>query len=77
MQARMNQEAIDMLPRIKHVIALAEDFEACQMTQATLMSICNSVRSISEMSGAQIFIFEEMLLEQFKYKEWINRPKRR
>ena len=72
MQSTLNQQALDMLPRVKHAIALAADFEANQMIDKTIRACCNSAKTIEEMTEAQRFIFEEILLETFKHYNWIN-----
>ena len=75
-QARFNNEAIDMLPRVKKEILKATQFEANQMKCLTLAKCCNASQhyrcAIAFMTKEELKEFEQDLLDVFKFKNWIN-----
>jgi hypothetical protein len=71
-QAILNQDAINMLPAIKHTIENASIFEANQMTDKAIREINSSSKSIADMSSDEREVFSKALIEKFQYFEWIK-----
>jgi hypothetical protein len=72
LQSILNQDAIDILPRIKKLIRKADNFERNQMYEAVLRATLNSYPTLLLMTKDQIDKFEQSLIDIFKYKEWIK-----
>lgn len=72
LQSQLDQEAIDMLPKIKSEIAKAAFEEANAMRLKTLQYCMNSSKAIIDMNSKELEEFQDDLLEIFKYREWIK-----
>lgn len=68
-QANFDQQAIDLLPRIKATINSSSEHEANQRRSAALRLIADSVKPISEMNGKEINAFEDSVIEYFNFME--------
>tara|TARA_B110000908_G_scaffold69583_1_gene83928 strand:- start:175 stop:396 length:222 start_codon:yes stop_codon:yes gene_type:complete len=68
-QGIMNQQAINLLPRIKAIIDSSSDYEANQRRSAALRLIADNVKPISEMNGKEINAFEDSVIEYFDFME--------
>ena len=71
LQARFNKEAIGLLPEIKKLLVEANSFSYSQIYCYTIREVLNSPMSISYMSKKQIKKFEDKLIQEFKYYNWI------
>ncbi len=70
-QASLNADSINSVPKIKQVIANANSFEANQMEQKTLREMINSSKPVADMSSEELKQFQNDLLEVFKHYDWI------
>lgn len=70
-QQEMNQEAIDMLPRVKSAISKATAFGSNQMYHYTLRECNNSSVALCDMSSDQIELFQDRLFSVFENRGWI------
>jgi len=68
-QANFDQQAIDLLPRIKATIDSSSEHEASQRRNAALRLINDSVKPISEMTATEITAFEDSVSEYFDFIE--------
>ena len=68
-QGIMNQQAIDLLPRIKAIIGSSSDHDANQRRNAALRLISDSVKPIVEMTATEITAFEDSVSEYFDFME--------
>lgn len=71
MQSHFNNEAIDLLPRVKQEIIKANNFERNQMVDFTLRAILNSTCPIVHFNQIEIDTFSSNIIERFKEKGWI------
>lgn len=75
LQSQFDQEAIDMLPKVKAEIEKAEKFEANQMRYKTIQACCNASQNyrcaIAFMSSDELEKFQNDLLASFKHYNWI------
>ena len=68
-QGIMNQQAINLLPRIKAIIDSSSDYDANQRRNAALGLINNSVKPVVEMTATEINAFEDSVSEYFDFME--------
>ena len=68
-QGIMNQQAIDLLPRIKAIIGSSSDHDANQRRNAALRLISDSVKPIVEMTATELSAFEDSVIERFNFME--------
>lgn len=73
LQSELDQEAIDMLPKIKTEIKKAASFEANEMLCRTLRECMNSKIAMNSMNSEQLEKFQQDLLEIFEYNNWIRK----
>ena len=71
LQAALNADSMDSIPRIKEIIANADTFEANQMEQKALREMMNSPVAIVNMSSEELDKFQTDLIEVFAYHDWI------
>ena len=71
MQSQLNAQAINKLTAIKSVISNSDEYTANQMRIAAIRSMLNSHIAIDSMSDKQVVEFENSLLIEFRYKNWI------
>ena len=71
LQADLNDEALKHLPEVLKVIHKAEAFEANQMHNAAIQHMLNSDVAVAHMDASDLTLFQEELLEYFKYQEWL------
>lgn len=75
-QGQLDQEAIDMLPKVKAEIEKASAFEANQMKYSTIQACCNASQryrcAIAFMTTEEIEEFQSDLIDKFRFKEWIK-----
>lgn len=71
LQSILDNDAINMLPKIKQILSKAENFEYSQIYSRTLREISNTNISIEEMSDKQLNKFQDKLVEIFKHFNWI------
>jgi len=70
-QAALNADSMNSVPKIKEVIANADSFEANQMEQKTLRAMMNSSKPVVDMNSEELDLFQTELLDVFKHNEWI------
>lgn len=70
-QAALNADSMNSVPKIKEVIANADSFEANQMEQKTLRAMMDSPKPVVDMSSEELEQFQTELLDVFKHYEWI------
>lgn len=68
-QANFDQQAIDLLPRIKAIIDSSSDYDANQRRNAALGLINNTVKPVVEMTATEITAFEDSVSEYFDFME--------
>jgi hypothetical protein len=71
-QAALNDESMNCVPKIKEVIATAESFEANQMEQSTLRAMMNSSIRIVDMNEDQLETFQTDCIHYFKHMKWLD-----
>jgi hypothetical protein len=71
LQAALDNEAIELLSKIKEILLTAKTFEYSQILARTLRETCNSNIALIDMIPTQINKFEEKLIETFKFFKWI------
>lgn len=70
-QEYFNRRAICLLDRVNAEIEKAEDFEANQMTNYAIRKINDAYKPIRIMTKTELKDFENDIIEDFKYKNWI------
>lgn len=70
-QSQLDNGSIAMLPRIVAIIERAKSYEANQMRCRTLREIGDSKIAIDNMNPAQLYEFQEELIETFNCFDWI------
>ena len=70
-QAALNADSMNGVPKIKEVIANADSFEANQMEQRTLRAMMDSSKPVVDMSSEELEQFQTELLDVFKHYDWI------
>lgn len=70
-QAALNADSMNSVPKIKEVIANAESFEANQMEQKALSAMMNSTKPIVDMNNEELERFQTDLIDVFKHYGWI------
>jgi hypothetical protein len=71
LQASMNQNAVDMLPKIKAAIEAADGFDANQMKCSIIRGCLNTSPSLVEKTLAQLEAFQDDFIEYFKRQGWL------
>ena len=72
-QSKLNQNALDMLTEdFNAAVNSAAEFESNQMRESALREICNNSIRLTDMNSEQISDFSNDLLNQFKFKNWIQ-----
>ena len=71
-QAHFNNEAINMLPRIKTEILKAEGSDRNNLITATLQRCLNASIPVAYMTSDELNRFQSKLLTSFKDIGWIN-----
>lgn len=71
-QKTLDNMCIDALPKIKKIISKSGSFEANQMYCKTLHRASSSRIAIDSMTDSQKEEFQSDLIQEFKYKEWMN-----
>jgi len=71
LQHKLNNDSIDMLPKIREIISKADNFEANQIRCYSLNAMLNNNRSVNNMSDKQKEEYSSELLNVFKHKEWV------
>lgn len=71
-QAHFNNEAINMLPRIKAEILKAEGSNHNNLITATLQNCLGASIPIAYMTPTELNRFQSKLLTSFKNLGWIN-----
>lgn len=69
LQNSLDNQAIEMLPRIKTMIENADDFDGNQMRNFTLQKI-NNLKSLVDMTHVDKDALTEHLILVFKNKNW-------
>ena len=72
LQAILNKQARDALPRVSELINAATDFERNQMICATDWSILNSPIPLDTMTEIDLLILDSTLVETFHQKGWVK-----
>jgi hypothetical protein len=70
-QAQLDAQAINKLPKIKSIINNSDNFLANQIKRATIRAAIDSYVAIDSMSDKQLNQFQDGLVAAFKYKKWI------
>ena len=74
LQAHLNDEAIELLPKIKKIISESEKFEANQMYNETIRKCCNASSvygsCLVDMSENTKEEFQNDLIDAFKHFGW-------
>jgi len=70
-QAQLNNQSINMIPKIKMLMSQSTAFNASQMKDKALREMMDSEIAISHMNGRQLEAFQDGLIETFKYKGWL------
>lgn len=68
-QSQLNNEAINMLPKIKKLIAESEHADI--LFQSTLQKCMNSRVAISDMNGEELNRFQDNVIGCFIHNDWI------
>lgn len=71
-QAALNADSMNSVPKISEIIAKAESFEANQMEQSTLRAMMNSPVAIVDMDNEQLEKFQTDFIEYFKHMGWLD-----
>ncbi|MGO3422676.1 MAG: hypothetical protein ACTIMZ_09480 [Pseudoalteromonas distincta] len=71
-QAALNADSMNSVPKISEIIAKAESFEANQMEQSTLRAMMNSPVAIVDMDNEQLEKFQTDSIEYFKHMGWLD-----
>lgn len=71
-QKILDNMCIDALPKIKEIIYKSGSFEANQMYCKTLHRASNCRIAIDSMTDSQKEKFQRDLIQEFKYKKWMN-----
>ena len=71
-QAALNADSMNSIPKVKQVISKAENFEANQMEQKALNKMMNSHVAIVDMNCQQLEQFQDDLIEIFKFNNWLS-----
>ncbi len=71
-QAALNADSMNSVPKIKEAIANADPFEANQMEQQTLSAMMNSPKPIINMSDDELEQFQTNLIALFKQHNWLT-----
>lgn len=70
LQATLNNQAINKLPKIAELIKLAAKFEANQMTNRTMRELLSSEVALDNMNDEQLGEFQIDLINIFKHFGW-------
>lgn len=71
-QSQFDNMAIDLLPRIKAVIAKAPEFESNQMKIRALQAIMDSDKPIALMTQDEKDRFSDSLIKLFIWRKWMS-----
>lgn len=71
-QAALNADSMNSIPKVKEVISKADNFEANQMEQKAFTEMMNSPVAIVDMNSQQLEQFQDDLIEVFKFKNWLS-----
>jgi hypothetical protein len=71
LQRILNKNSLRYIPLIKKLIQEARPFEADQMEYLTINRMMNSSTPIGDMNKDELALFQNKLIETFKYKAWI------
>lgn len=71
-QVQLDAIALNYFPRIQKIISESEKFEANQIKCKTTQLICDANKSIDSMTCQELQIFENEMIEIFRFKNWIN-----
>lgn len=74
-QATLDGQAINKLPKIAELIKAAAKFEANQMTNKTIRNCLNSRIAIDKMNDKELNDFQDDLITTFKYFNWLKDAK--
>jgi hypothetical protein len=72
LQSKLNQEALDMVPRIKAAIENAGAFSAAQMLYKTMDEMMRAKTPIIEMTNEELDQFQNDLIDPFFFKGGIS-----
>ena len=67
----LNKQTINLLPEIKSLLILANDFNFTQMHSYTIRECLNSRTAIANMSKKQLKKFESDLIARFQQLNWL------
>lgn len=71
LQARLDEQAIRLIPEIYDTISRAESFEANQMRCCVLREFLTSPKPVGEMNEDETSAFTDQIIAIFKYNDWI------
>ena len=73
LQAILDQECIDYLPKIKDILVDSDLFSSNQIMQLTLREAMNSRIAIINMNKDQLDKFQDNLINVFKINGWLEK----
>lgn len=72
LQHQLNKLSLIRTPRISAIIEGAASYEANQMREYTLQKMMDSYTSITDMTEHQLDEFQDNVIADFKYKNWLS-----
>jgi len=71
-QAQLDNQAIDMLPKIKKAINSVNDFDSNQMRCYTIKCCLNTIPCLNDKTSDEIAEFQDGLLSHFIRQDWLD-----